>query len=96
MKPESQETQADEDAETPAQQEKEMKEGTEQHPDGVVVSEEFQQKAHQLLHKASKHEVKHVHDRAYAREDELRKEEESKKPSKGQVPNEYSAADMPE
>lgn len=44
---------------------------------GVDVSEEFQKKAHELISGASKHEVKHVHNKAYDRESELSKEEQS-------------------
>lgn len=56
---------------------------------GVTVSEEFQKKAHDLISGATKHEVKHVHDKAYSREDELRKQEMKDKP------DEFSAAEMP-
>lgn len=61
---------------------------------GVTVSEEFQKKAHELMHKATKHEVKHLHDKAYAREDELRQEEDKKKSPKGKV-KEFSSEAMP-
>ena len=61
--------------------------------EGVTVSEEFQKKAHGLIHKASKHEAKHLRDRVSAREDELRQEE--MKSQKGKTPSEFSASDMP-
>jgi hypothetical protein len=51
--------------------------------DGVTVSEDFQKQAHALIHKASKHELKHIHDKAYTREDELRQAEQAKASSKG-------------
>jgi hypothetical protein len=95
MKPESNETPADELKETPAQQAKEKNEGTEQHPQtaesGVVVSEEFQKAAHKLIHKASKHEVKHIHDRANMRDEELRKEQQAQEETA--KPSEFSAAE---
>jgi len=62
---------------------------------GVMVSEEFQKQAHQLLHKASKHEVKHVHDRAYAREDELRQQEQDKEP-KAETPDNFTVEGAPD
>ena len=62
--------------------------------EGVMVSEDFQKKAHQLVHKASKHEIRHLHDRASAREEELRKEDEAKKP-KSKTPETFSAESEP-
>jgi hypothetical protein len=63
---------------------------------GVVVSEDFQKKTHELVHKATKHELHHVRDRVYDREDALRKEEASKEPKKaGKYPEVMSTADMP-
>ncbi len=65
---------------------------------GVVVPEEFQQQAHQLIHKANKPMLSHIRDRVYAREDELR-QDEAKKSSKGKGkskgPEVMSDADMP-
>lgn len=61
--------------------------------EGVTVSEEFQKHAHEMTHKGTKHEMKHLHDRAYAREDELRKEEDAKKKPKDT--EEFSSSDMP-
>lgn len=80
----------------PASADKEVNQKPEEPSDtdkGVTVSEEFQKKAHELIHKASKHELKHVHDRAYSREDELRKAEEMK--NKKESPDEFSMAEAP-
>ena len=63
--------------------------------EGVMVPEEFQKKVHHLTKKASKHELKHLHDRAYAREEELRMEEESKKNKKGNKPEKFSTSEAP-
>jgi hypothetical protein len=61
---------------------------------GVVISEDFQKRTHELVHKADKHELHHVRDRVYDREDALRKAEEAKKP-KEKYPSVMSTADMP-
>jgi hypothetical protein len=64
---------------------------------GVVVSEDFQKKTHELVHKASKHELHHVRDRVYDREDALRKEEQNsdKKNKKPNANIQFTTADMP-
>lgn len=78
---------AKEDNETPAAEKKE----------GVHLSEEFQQEAHELVHNATKKECSYIRDCLNEREDALRKEEMSKeKPSpKGKsavkAPAEYEA-----
>lgn len=100
MKPESKETPADELSESSAQQAKEKKAGTEQHPktaaSGVTVPEEFQQKVHELVSKATKHHLHHISDRVSARHDELRQEEMAKNKKGGKnTPNEYSTEGMP-
>lgn len=52
--------------------------------EGVTVSEDFQKQCHGLLCDASKHEVKHLREKTYDREQELRDEEmKSKKKEKG-------------
>lgn len=73
--------------------------GQEESQDGVTVPEEFQQQTHQLVHKANKHQLAHVRDRVYAREDELRNEEaksSGKEGSKSKGPEIMSSSDMPE
>ena len=65
----------DESVATSAGQPEEDDGSEEDTKEGVTVSEDFQNKAHQLLHKATKHEVNHIHDRARMREEELRAEE---------------------
>ena len=50
--------------------------------EGVVVPEEFQKQVHALVNKAPKEHLDHIRARVSAREDELRKEEMSKKPDK--------------
>jgi hypothetical protein len=62
---------------------------------GVMVSEDFQKKAHALISKASKHEVKHIHDRANMREDEIRQDEMGKKPG-AKTPETYDSSAMPD
>jgi len=67
---------------------------------GVTVSEDFQQKAHQLLHKATKHEVSHARSKMNDRDDEIRKEEmadenKGKKGGKGNQPEEFSTESAP-
>jgi cell envelope opacity-associated protein A len=58
--------------------------------DGVDVSEEFQTKAHHLVHKASKHELHHLRRKMDDRHDVLREEErkaeETKKAKGGEKP----------
>ena len=62
---------------------------------GVTVPEEFQQATHELLKKATtKDHLSHIRDRVYAKEDELRQAEMSKKGKK--VPNiSFSTDEMP-
>ena len=62
--------------------------------EGVTVPEEFQAKVHQLVHKATKPHLAHMRSRISDREDEMRKEEMSKK-DKDKVPSTYSDAEMP-
>jgi hypothetical protein len=65
---------------------------------GVVIPEEFQQAVHGVLKKATtKHHLNHIRDRVYAKEDEMRKAEESKKSAKGGSKDkvENFSADMP-
>ncbi len=54
-------------------------------PAGVDVSEEFQQAAHKLTHKATKAHLGHLRNKINDREDELRDEEMSKKGDKGKM-----------
>ncbi len=82
---ESKESIEEEKAESLAEQKKEEMSGSE-----VPIPEEFQKQTHALLHKANKHQVKHVHDVAYAREAELNKSDKHSK-----APLEFSTADMP-
>lgn len=68
---------------------------------GVDVSEDYQSQAHQVTHKASKHEIRHLRGKMNDREDALREEEEAEKNTKGAkmpkgVPETYSSARMPE
>lgn len=58
--------------------------------DGITVSEEYQKKAHEVTHKATKHHLNHLRGKMNEREDEIRKEEESKKP-KDKAPKEFDA-----
>lgn len=62
MKPESEETAADEAAESPEQQAKEQAEGTEMHDvDGVELPEDYQKEAHSFLKKHGKHKPRLEH-----------------------------------
>ena len=61
--------------------------------DGVTVSEDYQKKAHGLVHKASKHELAHLRARVSDREDKLRKEEMAKEAE--DKPEEFSAEAEP-
>lgn len=76
-----------------AEETKESKseEAAEQGGEGVTVSEEYQKKAHHVTHKATKHELDHLRSKMHGREDDLRKEEDAKKP-KGKG---FDASDMP-
>lgn len=78
-----------------AQEKNETPESPAGEDEGVTVSEEFQKRAHELVSGATKHEMKHLHDKAYAREDEMRKEEEMKN-KKANGDKEFSSSDMPE
>ena len=54
---------------------------------GVVIPEEFQQAVHGVLKQATtKHHLNHIRDRVYAKEDEMRKEEQAAQ-EKGKKPN---------
>lgn len=77
-----------EDTETPSS------EDVENAGEGVDVSEEYQKKVHELTHKANKHELKHLHSKAYDREDELRREE-NKKAKDGEKSGEFNDSEMP-
>lgn len=46
--------------------------------EGVDVSEDYQKMAHEVTHKASKHEIGHLRSKMNAREDDMRKEENKK------------------
>lgn len=60
--------------------------------EGIHVTEEYQKRAHELIHKATKHEVSHVRNRLNDRDDELRKAEmKSNKPSKTSSPAEFNS-----
>jgi hypothetical protein len=64
---------------------------------GVTVSEEYQQHAHKVTHKASKHELSHLRSKINERDDELRQEErEAEMATKGkEAPSEFNTSDMP-
>ena len=64
---------------------------------GVIIPEEFQQKVHALVHKAPKEHLDHIRNRVYAREDDIRKEEEAKRPKKDKGSDmNFSVEDMPQ
>jgi nitrous oxide reductase len=91
---------AKEEGESPEMEKEEYAENGDKEPStnqGVDISEEFQQHAHQLVHKANKHELKHLHSKAYDREEELRKEEmaSGKKTKKGSSPETFSVESAP-
>lgn len=52
--------------------------GSESSEEGVDVSEDYQKMAHEVTHKASKHEIGHLRSKMNAREDDMRKEESKK------------------
>ena len=62
---------------------------------GVVIPEEFQNKVHALVHKATKHHLHHISDRVNARLDELRQEEAKAKGKNPKVPDTFSTEGMP-
>lgn len=76
MKPESDETIADEAKESPAKQKQEMESGTEEH----IIPEDFQKNIIAMLSKAPKHHLSFVRNSINRREDEIRKEEMKKMP----------------
>jgi hypothetical protein len=71
-------------------------EGGDESAEGVDVPEEFQQKAHELIHKATRAHISHIRGKLSDREQELRdEEEEENKGKKGGIPETMSAEDMP-
>ena len=61
--------------------------------EGVLVPEEFQQKAHALIKDAKKPHLSHLRDRINQREDEIRDTEMKQKKIKS--PGAFSTSDMP-
>lgn len=95
---EVEETTEEESTETPEQEQIEDNAGTE----GVVIPEEFQSSIHGIVQGANKAELAFLRDRIYAREDELRQEEQKKAEAQAKkggkkvnVPDSFSTADMP-
>jgi hypothetical protein len=66
--------------------------------EGVHLSEEFQQRVHELTHNATDHECGHLHRCISDREDALRKEKasKSKKATGASTPAVFSDAEMPQ
>jgi hypothetical protein len=96
VRAEETETPDEEASESPEEQDQELENGTEIHNNaGVTVSEDFQKKAHHLVHKATRHELRHLSDKISSRHEELAKEEEET-PQKGKAPKVYSSEGMPE
>jgi hypothetical protein len=95
VRAEETETPDEEASESPEEQDAELENGTEIHNNaGVTVSEDFQKKAHHLVHKATRHELHHLSDKISSRHEELSKEEET--PQKSKAPKVYSSEGMPE
>lgn len=97
-KPESQETPSDENKESLETQQKEQREGTEEHS-GHIISEEFQQEVNELIseYKDSMPCLKFMSDAAYSAQNDLREREEASKSKgkKGKVPAEYNMSEAP-
>ena len=70
---------------------KEKKEGDVDDDDGVTVSEDYQRKAHEVTHKATRHHLNHLQSKMDDRRAELSKEEQKGKKEPSPKVQEYSA-----
>jgi hypothetical protein len=92
--PEAAETGIDEANESPEVQQREAKEGTEQH-DEVPISEEFQLQCIDMVKNASKDQLDFIRTQCMNRSDELRRiEDESKKEKGGVSMDDYAAVKL--
>jgi len=64
--------------------------------EGVIIPEEFQQRVHDLVHKAPKPHLEHIRSRVSMREDEIRKQEDEDRAKKrGKTPETFTDEAMP-